>query len=89
MKFSVGELVILQKATYFSEWDGAIGQIVGPLKLRCCRDMHTMQTEWHKRYSVLPLAEGAFEVYCHENQLRKLNDTEQSSVTTRNMAVQS
>lgn len=73
MKFSVGELVILQNATYFSEWNGAIGEVLGAQQLRNCMDMHSMKTEWLQRYSVLPLVDDGFRVFCSESQLRKLN----------------
>jgi len=85
MKFSVGELVILQNATYFSEWNGVIGEVLGALQLRNCMDMHTMETEWLQRYSVLPLVEGAFRIHCAERQLRKLDRS--ASVTELNEAV--
>ncbi|MEE4639715.1 MAG: hypothetical protein V2J42_13335 [Wenzhouxiangella sp.] len=81
-QFVEGELAVLQNASYFQEWDGALAVVVGPLKLRNPRDMHTMQREPLLSYSVLPLVEGAIEVCCQPHQLRKLDGADETTNST-------
>ena len=70
--FARGELVIMQHATCFEEWDGAIGVVVGILQERDAINMYTNKRERLTGYKVLPLVEGAFEVVCAPWQIRKL-----------------
>ena len=71
-QFVEGELVVLQNATYFEEWNGCLAVVDGRLKLRNPRNILTMERETIVAYSVQPLVEGAIKVICKTYQLRKL-----------------
>lgn len=73
-QFQVGELAVLQNASYFEEWDGALAVVVGGLTLRYPRNMYTMDCEPMLTYRVRPLVEGAIDVNCQPHQLRKLDE---------------
>ena len=83
--FVEGELVIMQHATHYDEWNGAPAVEVGGLTVRSPVDMRTMETVTFVGYQVLPLVEGAFKVTCKPHQLRKLRepDAEQRREATR------
>ena len=81
--FVRGELVIMQRATYFSEWNGAIGVVVGLLQERNAKDMNTMETLPLVAYKVLPLVEGAIEVVSEPHQIRKLRKPRGAREETR------
>jgi len=74
MSIPVGELVILQNSEYFTEYDGQLGVIVGPLRWRRVLDLRTMTRERLLRYSVRPLVPGAIVVSSGEHQVRRLRD---------------
>ena len=78
-QFKVGELAVLQNASYFEEWDGALAVVVGGLALRYPLNMYTMDCEPMLTYRVRPLVEGAIDVNCQPNQLRKLDDRRDGS----------
>jgi hypothetical protein len=86
-QFKLGELAVLQNASYFAEWDGALALVVGGLALRYPRNMHTMECEPLLAYKVRPLVEGAIDVTCQPYQLRKLDDRgetmEKSATSTK------
>jgi hypothetical protein len=44
--FKIGDLVITQKAIYFSEYDGTPAIIVGALAGRTAVNMNSMKEEW-------------------------------------------
>ena len=78
-KFVEGELAVLQNASYFAEWEGALALVVGGLALRYPLNMYTMDCEPMMTYRVRPLVEGAIYVNCQTYQLRKLDDRSDSS----------
>ena len=72
--YAQGEIAVLQNATYFQEWDGCLVVITAPLMRRFPLNMLTMKRESVLSYKALPLVEGAIELTCSCDQLRKLND---------------
>lgn len=72
--FAIGEIAVLQNATYFEEWEGCLAVITGPLTQRYPCNLNTMEREVLATYRVLPLVQGAIQVNCRPHQLRKLND---------------
>ena len=72
-KFKVGELVIMQHATYFSETDGELATIITPLGLRSGFDLHLMKRTWSHVYGVKVLNGTDLTLLCRPWQLRKLD----------------
>ena len=70
-KFEVGELVIMQNATYFSEIDGELATVVKPLGIRSCFDLHLMKRVWAHVYGVKVLKDSEPKLCCRPWQLRK------------------
>ena len=56
--FEIGELVITQHATYFSELDGSLGIITKPLQRKLCTDLHLMEKVYGHVYGVRLLVKG-------------------------------
>ena len=72
-KFEVGELVIMQHATYFSETDGELATVIVPLGLRSCFDLNLMKKTWSHVYGVKVLNGTELRLWCRPWQLRKLD----------------
>ena len=81
--FKIGELVIMQNATHFDEYNGAIGVIVDVLKLCYPTNLNTMNHEKMLGYTVKILIEHAPEVKAAPEQLRKLRSGEQSQMESK------
>jgi hypothetical protein len=73
-KFKVGELVILQNATYYEEYNGSLGVVTEPLAPRTGLNLCTMESEVTMSYKVRILAEESLDVQATAAQLRKLDD---------------
>ena len=81
--FQVGELVIMQNATYFEEHNGAPGVITEALSLRRPMNMITMEHEDIRGYWVRILVDNAPVVTARPWQLRKLRDDEQGLMSSK------
>lgn len=51
-EFQIGNLVIMQNGTVFTEYDGFLAVIVDRGRYRRAMNMITMQCEWHYLYKV-------------------------------------
>lgn len=69
---AIGELVIMQHADHFHEWDGALGVVVGLQSRRRAMDMPTMRLVMLDAYRVRILDPNGITVICERHQLRKL-----------------
>lgn len=78
-KFKVGELVIMQHATYFSETDKELAIVTIPLGLRSGFDLHLMKRVWAHVYGVKVLNGSELKLWCRPWQIRKLNPGGDSS----------
>ncbi len=88
-QFAVGEIVILQNATYFEEWDGALAEVLEGYTLRNPMDMNSMQRSCIATYRVMPLANDGFVVNCTPDQLRKLDGPETDSTQSEDYNTES
>ena len=77
-KFEVGEMVITQYATYFSEFDGSLGVITQPLQRKLCKDLNLMRQVYSHVYQVRLLVKGETHLWLRPWQLRKLGSGEKS-----------
>jgi hypothetical protein len=73
MTFKVGELVIMQNASYYIEWNGALGVIVSPLVPRTSMDLLSMQYRTNPSYRVKVLAQDGIVVDARPHQIRRLH----------------
>lgn len=71
--FRVGDLVIMQRAHYFEEWNGAVALVVAELRLRHAIDLHTMTPVLAKAHKVR-LPDGRI-VVAGPYQMRPLFDS--------------
>jgi len=78
MAYQVGELVIMQNASYYTEWNGALGVVVSPLALRTSMDLVTMQYRTSASYRVRVLADDA-----RPHQLRPLRGPDETETQKR------
>ena len=78
--FVEGELAIMQHASYYEEWNGALAVVVGGLATRSPINMHTLEHNVCLGYQVVPLVPGGFKVTCAPYQLRKLRDRDDGAV---------
>jgi len=70
--FQIGDLVILQHASWYSEYDGTPGVVVGGLAPRAALDMHSMKKEFlGPSYRVRVLVADGFVVTALPHQLRR------------------
>ncbi len=74
--FEVGEIVIMQRASYYSEWNGHLGLVVGGIALRSAMDMVSMTGECILCYQVEILAKDGMTVFAEPHQLRPLHHGE-------------
>ena len=70
-KFEVGEMVITQHATYFSEYDGMPGVVTRSLQTRLCMDLNLMTKYYAHVYRVRLLVRGGPSFCFRPWQLRK------------------
>ena len=70
--FNVGELAIMQHATYFYETDGGLGIVTGPLMMRRGFDLHLMKWVRAHVYQITVLNGTEQKLLCRPWQLRKL-----------------
>jgi hypothetical protein len=82
----MGDLVIVQHATYHEEWKGSIGVVTVGLSEQRCMNLHTMQEERFSGYEVR-LPDGR-RVSAEPCQLRKIIPPDDAgntgTATTRN-----
>ncbi len=83
MTFKVGELVIMQNASYYTEWNGALGVVVNPLALRTSMDLVTMRYRTSASYRVKVLADDGVIVDARPHQLRPLHGPDETVTGTR------
>jgi hypothetical protein len=83
MTFKVGELVIMQNASYYTEWNGALGVVVSPLALRTSMDLVTMRYRTSASYRVRVLADDGVIVDARPHQLRPLHGPDATATRTR------
>jgi len=79
MTFKVGELVIMQNASYYTEWNGALGVIVSPLAPRTSMDLLSMQYKTNASYRVKVLTEDGIVVDARPHQIRRLRGPEEAA----------
>lgn len=82
MVFKVGELVIMQNASYYKEWNGHLGVVVGTLATRPSIDLLSMSLRTRQGYRVKILASDSMIVDAQPHQLRRLHDPDTSLQTT-------
>ena len=70
--FKVGELAIMQHATYFYETEGALAIVTGPLEIRHAYDLHLMKWVRAHVYRIAVLNGTEQKLLCCPWQLRKL-----------------
>ena len=91
-KFEVGEWVILQNATTFSEHDGWLAEIIQGGQDGVALDLRTMEYVWCFYYQVRLIQEGVEqapfkgEFGCRPWQLRKLGEFDKERVETARKA---
>ena len=83
-QFQVGELVIMQNATYFEEYDGFPARVLEAGRMRELRNLTTMELVHVYSYRVKILAGGEsieddLGVYASSWQLRKLSGSEETA----------
>jgi len=83
MTFKVGELVIMQNASYYTEWNGALGVIVSPLAPRTSMDLVSMQYRTNPSYRVKVLTRDGIVVDARPHQIRRLHGPEDSTSRDR------
>ena len=71
-KFEVGEMVVAQHATYFSEYDGSPGIVTQPLGIRRGMDLNLMEKVFAHVYGVRLLVRGEPSFWFRPWQLRKI-----------------
>ena len=81
-KFKVGEMVITQHATYFTEFDGSLGVVIYPLQRKLCMDLNLMERVPGHVYGVKLLVKGEPRLCLRPWQLRKLQSGEESDTAT-------
>jgi len=73
-RIQVGDLVVMQHASYYEEFNGCIGLVVGELRPRHSTDLRTMEKATVHAYAVQLTA--GFVVNAMPYQLRRLRDSE-------------
>jgi hypothetical protein len=75
-KFTIvpGDLVIMMNASYYTEWDGSIGEVLQPLRYTKSINLNNMQQEYGWFYLVR--LENGREVRCGPHQVRKIDGDE-------------
>lgn len=79
MTFKVGELVIMQHASYYTEWNGALGVIVSPLAPRTSMDLLSMEYRTNASYRVKVMAHDGIVVDARPHQIRRLRGPEDAA----------
>ena len=70
--FVIGELVIMQNATYFHRWDGALGVVIGLREKRRAIDLNTNETAVIDAYRVRILEDDGIALICERHQMKRL-----------------
>jgi hypothetical protein len=83
MTFKVGELVIMQNASYYTEWNGALGVIVSPLAPRTSMDLVSMQYRTNPSYRVKVLTRDGIVVDARPHQIRRLRGPDDATTRDR------
>ena len=83
MTFKVGELVIMQNASYYTEWNGALGVIVSPLAPRTSMDLVSMQYRTNPSYRVKVLTRDGIVVDARPHQIRRLRGPDDATSRDR------
>ena len=86
--FQIGNLVIMQKATHYFEYDGLLAVITKPLQNRWCMDMNTMNRTADSVYGIRILTLGGLDVFARPWQLRRLRDGEEIDNRLKNAEFQ-
>jgi len=73
-EFQVGELVVMQKADFWKEYDGVPAVVIGPYVSRYTIDLRAMKEGFAQTYDVRILADPLKCVCARPDQLRKLRD---------------
>ncbi len=73
-EFQVGELVIMQNADYWEEYDGVPAVVIGPNVTRYALGLLAMEWRFVHSYDVRLLADPPKYVFARHDQLRKLHD---------------
>lgn len=79
MTFKVGELVVMQNASYYTEWNGALGVIVSPLAPRTSMDLLSMRYRTNPSYRVKVLTRDGIVVDARPHQLRRLHGPDEAT----------
>jgi len=82
-RFKVGELVIMQNASYYTEWNGALGVVVSPLAPRTSMDLLTMRYRTSESYRVKVLTADGVVVDARPHQIRRLHGPDEAAKVTR------
>jgi len=83
MTFKVGELVIMQNASYYTEWNGALGVVVSPLAPRTSMDLLSMQYRTNASYRVKVLTRDGIVVDARPHQIRRLHGPDETTTQSR------
>ncbi len=83
MTFKVGELVIMQNASYYTEWNGALGVIVSPLAPRTSMDLVSMKYRTNPSYRVKVLTQDGIIVDARPHQIRRLHGPDDATTRDR------
>jgi hypothetical protein len=86
MTFKVGELVIMQNASYYTEWNGALGVIVSPLAPRTSMDLVSMRYRTNPSYRVKVLTRDGIVVDARPHQIRRLHGPDDATTRDRSRA---
>jgi len=75
-EISVGDMVLMLNASFFEEWNGTIGSVIGMLQYRSPIDLHTMKRDKALYYRV-KLGDGRV-VNAEPHQVRKIDDEQEA-----------
>ena len=82
--FQIGNLVIMQKATHYFEYDGLLAVVTKPLQTRWCMDLNTMERLADSVYGIRILTLGGFDVFARPWQIRRLSNYEEKDNRLKN-----
>ncbi len=79
-EIAVGDLVIMQNATYYEEWNEMPALVIGGLIQRRSLHLHTMERHTRWAYRVQILHSNGLRVNAGRHQLRRLRESEPGKV---------
>ena len=79
-EIAVGDLVIMQNASYYEEWNEMPALVIGGLTQRRSMNLHTMEHHTHWAYKVEILQSDGLRVDAEPHQLRRLMESEPGKV---------